>query len=129
MFRKFLLITGLAITLFSCGVLKPMEHDAGAVVQLNTIQANVNQIYSHPDFNQAEYTLVDNRVADLISYDSLRVNLAAMTNNVRQLQKLVTSIEGRHKARGTLNLTLMGLYKQTLTDKITDILTAENKLK
>jgi hypothetical protein len=42
---------------------------------------------------------------------------------------LVIGIEVRHKARGMLNATLQGLYKQTITDKITDIFTAENKLK
>ena len=129
MFKKFLLITGLAIMLFSCSVFKPMQHDDGAISQLSTIQSDVNVIYSHPDFKQSEYTLVDNEIAGLITWDSLRANVNAITNNVKELQKLVSGIEDRHRAKGTLNATLQSLYKQEITDKITDIFTAENKLK
>ena len=127
--KKLFLITGLAITLFSCSIFKPMQADNGAKTQLNVIQTNVNTMYSQPNFNQDEYTLVDNELADLIIYDAARPNLTAIVNNVKELQTLVIGIEVRHKARGMLNATLQGLYKQTITDKITDIFTAENKLK
>lgn len=117
------------LLLSSCSILKPMVHDQGAVDQLKNIQSNVDIIYTHPDFKQDEYTLVDFKIADLISYDSLRANIIPIVNNVKKLQSLVFSIESRHKLKGILNTTLMALYKQQITDKITDIFTAENKLK
>src|ERR1035437_1073286 len=127
--KKLFLITGLAITLFACSIFKPMQADNGAKTQLNAIQTNVNTMYSNPNFNQDEYTLIDNEITDLITYDITRANLTAIVNNVKALQTLFSSIELRHKAKGILNPTLQGYYKQTITDKITDIFTAENKLK
>lgn len=127
--KKLFLITGLAITLFACNVLKPIQKDEAAKSMLTEIQNVVNFLYTEPTFIQEEYDLLNGKISNLIAYNELRPNLQAIVSNVKELQKLVLSIEARHKARGNLNATLQNLYKQQITDKITDIFTAENKLK
>jgi hypothetical protein len=127
--KKLLFFLLLSTTLLSCGVLKPIQKDDGAKLQLTQIKTDADNLYSHPDFVQSQYDVVDNEIANLITYDAARPNLSAIVDNVKQLQNIFSSQELRHRAKGILNSTLLSLYKQTIDDKITDIFTAENKLK
>lgn len=127
--KKIFLLLIISATIFSCKVTWVPTKSPTALALVQKVQQDANAAFYNSQYNDAAYSLVNDDIDSLISFDKTRVKSGKILSQDAAIKTIFTKFQNEHKAKVNIVASEQNTYKAYFNSVISPRIKSENSLK